>query len=113
MQGAAEVALFLWGERMSKIARPLPAQSELLQIFDLDPASGFLTRKSDGRSAWRAGSNGYATVSVGGKGYLLHRIIWAMARGPSVRPVPAKSSDAYGATIQDGGQLFVKTGVRA
>lgn len=62
-------------------------QADLLEVFNYDEASGDLTYKVDtlkgmsGDIATYAHSQGYLSVSLGGKDYLAHRIIWLMKTG--------------------------------
>jgi hypothetical protein len=64
-----------------------PTQSDLLQVFDYDEESGEIRHKLD---TWKASAGdlatyehgeGYLTVSLGGKEYLAHRLIWLMKQG--------------------------------
>jgi hypothetical protein len=66
---------------MSKLAKPLPPQSDLSVLFSYDPNSGVLTRLSDGRTRWAIGSAGYEIISVRGQGILKHRLILQLAVG--------------------------------
>lgn len=66
---------------MGRPAKPLPPQSALSSSFSYDPASGILTRLSDGRTRWAIGSAGYEVISVGGQCILKHRLILQLVSG--------------------------------
>ena len=66
--------------------RPLPSQERLKELFNYDPESGEVTLKFPKRSTPspkdRATFNGgYSTLSVDGKSYSIHRIIWRWMTG--------------------------------
>lgn len=62
-------------------------QKSLLKVFDYDHATGVVTHKWDsisglrGESAGYKHNEGYLSISIGGKEYLLHRVIWFMVKG--------------------------------
>lgn len=62
-------------------------QEDILAVFDYDEETGALTHKLDtlrsckGDEATYPHSQGYLTVSIGGKEYLAHRVIWFMKTG--------------------------------
>lgn len=62
-------------------------QSELLKLLHYDPVSGLVTFKTDsfsGKTGDIAGyphNEGYYSIAIGRKEYLLHRIIWFMQTG--------------------------------
>lgn len=62
-------------------------QQDLLNFFQYDPVTGDLTHRLDTRRC-KAGSpatykhsQGYLNVTIGGKEYLAHRVIWFMQTG--------------------------------
>ena len=61
---------------------PLPSIERLEEIFDIDYQKGFLIRKrkGKGRPLGVAGcfNDRYPRITVDGKLYLVHRVIWAM-----------------------------------
>ena len=62
-------------------------QKSLLNVFKYSPETGLVTHLWDSASGLRGEpvgfkhSEGYLSVSIGGKEYLLHRIIWLMVTG--------------------------------
>lgn len=62
-------------------------QKDLNRVFIYDPATGLLTYANDsdsGKAGQLAGyphNEGYRSVSIGGKEYLVHRVIWFMVKG--------------------------------
>ena len=67
--------------------KPLPPVSVLHSLFEI--RGGDLVRKKSGRGRCYAGDivssrtqSGYVRVSIDGSHYLVHRIIYAMVRGP-------------------------------
>lgn len=64
-----------------------PDQAKLLDVFGYDPQTGKVTYKKDSRNALKgveAGykhHEGYKSISIGKKEYLLHRVIWMMQTG--------------------------------
>ncbi len=62
--------------------------SEANTLFSYDPETGIVTRKISRSNAVRIGSvvgslhhDGYLTVWVGDRSYMLHRVIWLMQTG--------------------------------
>lgn len=72
---------------MSRKAISLPESDLLRELFDYDPDTGKLFRKSGQK--WRGNvrreivcnSRGYITVRLGIKAYAVHRIIWKIVTG--------------------------------
>ena len=62
-------------------------QSDLIKLFDYDPLTGIVSHKTDslsgakGETVGYPHNEGYISVSIGGKEYLLHRVIWFMQTG--------------------------------
>ena len=50
-------------------------------IFDYDPDTGFVSYKSTGKRAGHETSTGYRKLSIKGKLYFEHRIIWLLVHG--------------------------------
>lgn len=51
-------------------------------LLEYDPITGSVVRKSTGKVAgWICESNGYWSISIDNKQYLLHRVIWYMVTG--------------------------------
>lgn len=61
--------------------RPMPSQEVLKSLFDYDPETGILTRKSTGKSDWCTDTIGYYRVAVLGVLYSLHRLAWKIMYG--------------------------------
>ena len=63
-------------KRKSKVKK-LPELQYLLENYEYDPLKGTLTRKKDGKEiGWD--HSGYRQVSIKGKNYALHRIVFYM-----------------------------------
>ena len=64
-----------------------PTQKDLLEIFEYDPSTGNLRHRLDtlrgikGNLATHRHSQGYQSISIGGKELLAHRVIWFMQTG--------------------------------
>jgi len=61
-----------------------PTQAQLKELYDYDPDTGFLVRKTQGtgvRRELRAKAGYYIKVQFGDKWYFGHRIIWMMVYG--------------------------------
>ena len=64
-----------------------PDPSDLRRVFAYDPQSGELTYRNDsisglaGTAVGYSHSQGYLSTRIGGKDYLVHRVIWAMQQG--------------------------------
>lgn len=64
-----------------------PDQAKLLEAFEYNPQTGMVVYKKDSRSGLKgteAGykhNEGYKSISIGKKEYLLHRVIWMMQTG--------------------------------
>lgn len=64
-----------------------PDQSALLEVFAYDEATGQVRHKLDSRSGLKgelatyAHHQGYLQISIGGREYLAHRVIWMMKTG--------------------------------
>jgi len=63
-------------------------QAEALRLFSYDPVTGIVTRNLSTASIMMAGdvvgcagTRGYLVVSVNGRRYRLHRVIWLMVTG--------------------------------
>ena len=62
-------------------------QQDLLEVFDYNPVTGELIHKLDTASGWKGDvasamhHEGYLSVSIGRKAYLVHRVIWFMVMG--------------------------------
>lgn len=72
----------------------LPTVAQLRQMLSYDERTGTLSWSSSpnwsikvGESAGRCGSKGYVEVSISGKAYKAHRIIWAMVTGHDPWPM--------------------------
>lgn len=64
-----------------------PTSDDLNRIFNYDPLTGILSYAQDSLSGLKADvagyshSEGYLSVSIGRKEYLVHRVIWCMVKG--------------------------------
>ena len=62
-------------------------QGDLLEVFDYNPDTGELAHKLDTASGMKGAvasamhHEGYLSVSIGRKEYLVHRVIWFMVKG--------------------------------
>ena len=69
------------------MAKALPSQSRLRELFTYEPQTGALVRRVTQRR-WKAGTvagatgaNGYQSVEVDGNRYYAHRLIWMYVHG--------------------------------
>lgn len=68
----------------------MPTHDELRALFDYDPATGWLTWKNSmsglragTRAGWPRRGDSYRCVTVGGRDYREHRLIWTWMTGES------------------------------
>lgn len=66
---------------MQSISIPLPPLRLLNSLFYISRVTGVLVRRSTGKVAGWLGNNGYQSVSVGYRKYLVHRIMYYMHTG--------------------------------
>ena len=72
---------------MTKLQQTLPSQEELKFLFDYDPETGILLRRTNsggnqpGSKVNCLTSAGYLRVGIKGKQYKVHRIIWKIMTG--------------------------------
>lgn len=65
----------------------VPTQANLLEVLDYDEVTGLLTyklpthHKNAGDVAGYPHHQGYLSILIGGKEYLVHRVIWMMKTG--------------------------------
>ena len=67
------------------LRKPLPAAAELWEAFDFKPLTGELVRKQVNRNrktgAGYVGTCGYEQVTLNGRRYAKHRLIWLWVKG--------------------------------
>lgn len=67
--------------------KPLPSQEQLNKLFDYNPTTGILARRSlRSQCLGCLDSQGYLRLKIGRKVYLAHRLIWKIVTGNEPPP---------------------------